>query len=408
MFSVLGWIRRLGILGLLFFSIHSFAQICLVDAVVDPDKIAAALSSGDWTAPILSPTHPLASQVIQVAEDLKEKRRISLSAFVTLVMRWEPFADADEHAGGLKLRTIPIEAAFPNFHRPDWRRANEGLTAAEWPRFLNSVWRLPKTDLFVHEITIPQSVISKNDSKWELLATLETLGELYPFLRRSEEGDHILTVPSFATIQSYLRFKYGLNAIELVPEVGVSEFETVLLQVRSGKRCLGLATRHTPIPKRIDGLRGNFTGFTWHDIFHALKGCQLDVTYRKILFRGLDVIEQAYQSLSEASPKIRVVEGLEIDPKLLVRCHTLNGTRAAFMDLLPTSGMEALNADLPVSARILSDFGPVEGGLSGLIVRDMLENTALYEGFGIDVPDTLRGMGSGAAKVIAKLSKQGN
>lgn len=382
------------------------------------------LKAADWGAPLLQPDHPSAEGVLRAAFHALNRDQISQNQFSTLVMRWQLATELKS-----TVRTVPLldpktkkltplaREIFDN--EPESAESNEilqglrKLKGSEVPTFEAFLNASPDASEAILSYAIIPATHLRGPAARRSLSLTRTLG-FAPggqFFVRDDipkiavpGHDSIVMNPSLTAMQALLNTIHGKNALELVPELGMTPLSVFATNLIDGKRTLGLSFPGLPVPDTADNISTDRVGFTQHDFFHALQGSAVAPEYRFLMARAYLSAVEAYEQRKEPDGRVQILPGVLMNPAAIVRKKllSLDGIGVQVADVSPKSFLD-LPHSAPPQQKLLHDLGSVNEGHLGFLVVDMTRNQALYQRRGIDVQALIKSLGPEAVSLSAKV-----
>lgn len=108
-------------------------------------------------------------------------------------------------------------------------------------------------------------------------------------------------IPSVPLLNAVLRARYEESAIQVRAEFGVCPIDLMISDLEKGYRPMGIGFPGLVVAAKADEILTNRTGFTLHDIFHAVALSEIDHRYRHFVLRLRERTLAEYQRTRSAS-----------------------------------------------------------------------------------------------------------
>ena len=265
-----------------------------------------ALKRGNWRAPIFSdPDFPYYA-LLACNQGL-----ITSHQFGTIQIYWSTI---QYHEGKKNVCAAPIfkyddvvpeaaQAIFETlFLNPETALAQMGLydpnipllTEKQFEAFFEQLNQLPASEQYVF------LVHDKDPISPDLPPTISQrlyLGTGYNvFCRNIEAGTRM--VPSIGMMQAFLNVRYGKNAVQLNPVIGLSSEADIRQNGLESKRDTAVCFPGVELPEEADTFRAPWYDFTYHDFYHAMLASGIPVQYRPLLVQIADIAKSILQTTS--------------------------------------------------------------------------------------------------------------
>lgn len=270
-------------------------------------SVLTAIHGGDWEHPLLNQNLSEAGRgrTSRLLFEGYNQKKISLHQLSTFLFRNAVIHALLDH----KNMLTDFSAGFFSTDGHGRKR----LTKAQLLRFEAKLRVLPLSERNLWSIKIAKSRPYDPQKPW--FKEIESINALSISRHGDYDDDRFLTlfVPSIGVLQAYMDVKFGSNAVQLQPTLGVTSTVNILEGISAGGRILSLP---------FDGVEGMLNGddlchgqymVAKHDISHALDGSKHSQSLRMSLaILARDVEDMLQGSSTEPAPCAMLYEGIPL------------------------------------------------------------------------------------------------
>ncbi len=379
------------------------------------------------------PARPRTRQIIPTEETLRAAYAevlhgtLSTAELATLIMRWQLATDLENPKLRVRRESPRI---FPLLD--DWGRLTPfarrlllpakdtdirfgGLTSAQISQVEQTLRKAPALEQSILVIPLTENILeSKNlPDEFRMMRATYLAGAAHLAARKDTKelgflhSGLLLFAAPLTVHQAYIDARFGKEqALHLSPRFGVSSSAEIIKLIDRGERPLGLSFPGLTASTEADGISTNLTGFTLHDIFHALLGSEMPSYYRQFLVHFHYTYEHLIRGAENADKLIIVNATTQIDPKVVKNTeYRMANFLENIIDIAPPSSLPCFGTDEcpSFSERLASDFGPVRGGYGALIVLDLVGNAPWYRNRNLNPEKIIEELGPDAVQLAREL-----
>lgn len=163
------------------------------------------------------------------------------------------------------------------------------------------------TDSQIHQLFDEMAKLPKSEQQFFLSSYAVSYDKDYVLSRVGEVGIHLFSltekrrrfVPSFGLMQTFLRVKFGPDAVDMKPVLGLSSQDDIRNNGLNGERDMAIHFPGIFLPDMADGYKAPGFDFTYHDFYHAFVSSAAPQKIRSLFIHIADLILQFKSSANQ-------------------------------------------------------------------------------------------------------------
>lgn len=324
------------------------------------ERVAGAVLRGEWDSDFLSPSFARSEDVLRAALRLVNEGRLKMTSVEYLILRWQWWRDYGHFAVG-KMRSRPVleaDGSLSSEFAALYRRAADTdvvlLDEAGLLRLQTELQKIPRDEIYFSELTTRMtSATLEGKELHRMIRIFLDFGQLDWIFREGPAGHTRIFIPSVPLLNAILRARFPDNAVQLWAELGPAKWEDIASDTDHDARAYGMGFPGIRLPNKADEIGVNDSGFSVHDVFHAIQLSKIDKRYRRLVAR-------LYRQRISSAKAMQSLQDLMTDG-------------------IPRGGVLLVEDDFDPLKWLSEDLGAEYTSVLGVLERDYRHNKTWYQ-----------------------------